>query len=62
VLGLGGLAAEEPVPAEVLALAEDREAARRGRDFARADALRDAIGGRGYEVRDTADGFEVYRR
>jgi cysteinyl-tRNA synthetase len=62
VLGLGGLAVEQPVPAEVLALAEDRQAARRARDFARADALRDEIGGRGYEVRDTADGFEVYRR
>jgi cysteinyl-tRNA synthetase len=63
VLGLAGLAEVAPVaPDEILALAAAREAARAARDFARADALRDEIASRGYEVRDTPEGPQVTPR
>ena len=62
MLGLAGLA--EPggapeVPAEVLDMLRRREEARAARDFAEADALRDAIAAQGFEVRDGPDGAEV---
>jgi cysteinyl-tRNA synthetase len=47
------------LPADVVALAEERDLARAGRDFARSDELRDAIAARGYLVRDTPQGFEL---
>ena len=43
VLGLGGLAEEEPAPVELMEKAQERERARADRDFARADALRDEL-------------------
>jgi cysteinyl-tRNA synthetase len=60
VLGLGSLAHDEPAPPEVVALAHERQRARDGRDFAESDRLRDEITGRGWEVRDSASGFELY--
>ncbi len=62
MLGLGGLgdAAGADVPQEVLDLLAARQAARAERDFAAADALRDAILAQGYELRDGPDGPEVY--
>ena len=62
VLGLGGLAEEEPAPVELMEKAQERERARADRDFARADALRDELDAAGWEVRDTADGPRLYRR
>jgi cysteinyl-tRNA synthetase len=53
------LEAGERAPAEVVALAERRRAARAARDFAEADRLRDEIAAAGWAVRDTADGFEL---
>jgi cysteinyl-tRNA synthetase len=50
--------AREP-DAEARALADRREAARSARDFAHADRLRDQLRGRGWEVRDGADGPEL---
>jgi hypothetical protein len=44
------------VPQEVRSLAAEREEARRAKDFAAADALRDRIRDAGYEVTDTATG------
>lgn len=46
-------------PADVVALAEERRAARTERDFARSDALRDEIAAAGWVVADTADGFTL---
>jgi len=46
----------DDVPEEVRALAAERQAARAARDFARADALRDAIAELGYRVVDTPQG------
>lgn len=44
------------VPAEVLALASERQAARDRRDWAAADALRNQIQALGWQVQDTAKG------
>ncbi len=64
VLGLAGLdgGPGDGPPAEVAALAEERDAARAARDFARADALRDEIAALGWDVRDTAQGREFRPR
>jgi cysteinyl-tRNA synthetase len=56
-----GAAAGAP-PAEVLALLERRNAARKARDFATADALRAQIAALGFEVRDTPHGAQLVRR
>ena len=62
VLGLGGLAHEPAIPAEVEQLAARRQDARRRRDFVESDRLRDRIAELGWEVRDTAGGHRIYRR
>jgi cysteinyl-tRNA synthetase len=46
----------------VQALLERRQAARKARDFATADALRNEITSLGWEVRDTAEGVKLARR
>jgi hypothetical protein len=48
----------EPPP-EVLALVEEREAARARRDWAAADALRERIAALGWQVRDTLTGPDL---
>lgn len=47
------------IPEEILALATEREAARKARDFVTADALRDRIRSAGFDVVDTHSGSEV---
>ncbi len=60
VLGLIGLlAAEEGPPEEAVELAARRETARRNRDWAEADRLRDELRATGWEVRDGPDGPEL---
>lgn len=63
VLGLENLlsAAAEPPPVEVKELADSRERARQARDYGEADRLREAIRGRGWEVRDGPTGPELVR-
>jgi cysteinyl-tRNA synthetase len=62
VLGLESLLArEEGAPPEALALAERRDEARRGRDWAEADRLRDELRTLGWEVRDGPEGAELVR-
>ena len=62
IFGLESLAVEEAAPAEIVALAEQRQAARANRDFDEADRLRDEIEAGGWEARDSADGFRLVRR
>ncbi len=50
------------IPAEIRQLAEQRQAARAARDFARADQLRDEIDARGREILDTPDGFDITKK
>jgi cysteinyl-tRNA synthetase len=55
VLDAGGT----EIPAEVLDRAAQRDAARAARDFAAADAIRDALVAEGWVVEDTATGTQV---
>ena len=58
VFGLGLLDnVEIKVPGDVKKLAEEREEARKGKDFVRSDELRDLILEKGFVVRDGEDGF-----
>jgi cysteinyl-tRNA synthetase len=50
---------DEPVPPEVSALAEAREEARKEKDWSKADALREEIESRGFEIMDTAHGIKL---
>ena len=49
----------DAIPAEVTALVEQRQAARKAKDFAEADRLRDKIAALGYAVRETRQGTEI---
>ncbi len=59
VLGLEALLESEEAPREAVALAEQREAARRDKDWAEADRLRDELRDMGWEVRDGPQGPEL---
>jgi len=61
---LGVISADEDaneIPAEVLALVDERQAARQARDFARADAARDQLAALGWAVKDTPTGPQIHR-
>ena len=60
VLGVGA-PKEVDVPAEIVALVEARQAARKARDFKRADALRDELKAKGWVIEDTAKGARAKR-
>jgi cysteinyl-tRNA synthetase len=55
VLGVGAKA-ETEVPAEILALAEARTAAKKAKDFKHADAIRDELKTKGWLIEDTPKG------
>ncbi len=55
VLGIGEPAQLE-APAELLALLEERQAARKAKDFQRSDAIRDELKVKGWIIEDTAKG------
>ena len=56
VLGLLQHKQEETMPEEALRLLDERQQARKAKDFARADAIRDQLKEMGYAVEDTAQG------
>ena len=60
-LGLDTLSKSEELPEEVQKLVEARAKARKAKDFATSDALRDEIHALGYEVQDTPQGVKVIR-
>jgi len=63
LLGLESLLARaEAADPEAERMLQEREEARAGRDFDRADRLRDELAERGYEVRDTPEGARLVRR
>ncbi len=51
--------ASADIPSEVLELVEQRKAARKEKNFALADELRDKIAALGYEVKETRQGTEI---
>jgi cysteinyl-tRNA synthetase len=55
VVGIGA-APEAEAPAEILALLEARQAARKAKDFKRADAIRDELKAKGWTIEDTPKG------
>jgi len=58
-LGKEVVAKNEQAPTEVLALAEQRLLAKKNKDFATADALREKISQTSWEIIDTKDGYEL---
>ena len=50
------------IPAEVLELVEQRKEARKAKDFAKADALRDEITAKGYIIEETRQGTKIRRK
>jgi cysteinyl-tRNA synthetase len=62
IFGLESLAEQEDAPAELVALAEQRVAAREAKDFAEADRLRGEIESAGWSVRDVDGGFQLVPR
>ncbi len=61
VLGVAALLESEEAPAEAVALADRRDTARRDKDWAEADRLRDELSEMGWEVRDGPQGPELVK-
>ncbi|MDE2681919.1 MAG: cysteine--tRNA ligase [Verrucomicrobiota bacterium] len=59
VLGVGK--AEEEAPVELTALLEERADARKAKDFARADTIRDELAKEGWAIEDTPKGARLKR-
>ena len=51
--------AAEEIPEEILKLAEARTAARKAKDFAKADELRNQLKAAGWVVEDKPGGFNI---
>ena len=60
VLGLGRKQGSQ-APPEILALLEERQSARRARDFKKADQLRDQLKSKGWLIEDTPKGAKLKR-
>ena len=52
-------APKEEIPAEVLALAEERKQARAEKNWAKSDELRDKLKEMGYAIKDSKEGYEL---
>ena len=61
VLGLIAEKEEGILDADIEKLIEERQAARKARDFARADAIRDELLGKGIILEDTREGVKWKR-
>ena len=63
VLGVSPAFEQEiQAPAEILKLAEARNAARQAKDWKESDRLRDELAKHGWEVRDAAGGWRLVRK
>ncbi|MCD8328053.1 MAG: cysteine--tRNA ligase [Ruminococcus sp.] len=62
VLGLLYNDKSEQIPNEVLSLVQKRSEARKQKDFALADKIRDEIAGLGYVVEETRQGTKIYKK
>jgi cysteinyl-tRNA synthetase len=62
VLNIFGKQEREMLDSEVQALIDERQEARRRRDFARGDEIRDELASRGIILEDTKDGVRWKRK
>jgi cysteinyl-tRNA synthetase len=62
VLNIFGTDADEMLDAEIQSLIDERQEARRRRDFTRSDEIRDALTARGIILEDTRNGVRWKRR
>ena len=62
VLGIFGPEEDRSLEAEIEALVEERQDARRNRDFARSDEIRDLLADKGILLEDTKDGVRWKRK
>ena len=62
VLNIFGREQADMLDSEIQSTIDERQEARRRRDFARADALRDELADRGIILEDTKDGVRWKRR
>ena len=53
---------QEQIPEEIIKLVEEREEARKSKDWNKSDELRDLINSKGYDIKDTKQGTEVKRK
>ena len=58
IFGIGAKADTE-MPAELLVLLDDRNAARKAKDFKRADSIRDELKSQGWVIDDTPTGARL---
>lgn len=56
-----GMPTKSDVPADVLQLVEERQAARKGKDFKRSDEIRDQLAKQGWVIEDTSKGPRAKR-
>jgi cysteinyl-tRNA synthetase len=61
VLGVGAKARTEEIPAEIAALLEARQAARKAKDFKQSDTIRDELKARAWVIEDTPKGPKLKR-
>jgi len=60
VLGLGfENLKEKKIPREIKKFAEEREKARKNKDFKKSDKLRQKINSLGYEIKDSSEGYKI---
>jgi len=59
VLGLNALFVKDEIPEEIVQLANERQEARKNKDFNRADEIRDGLSEKGFVVEDTKDGIRI---
>jgi len=58
VLGIS-VKTDTEIPAEILALAEERTAAKKAKDFKRADEIRDQLKAKGWVIEDSPKGLKL---
>ena len=51
---------KQEIPQEILDLIEQRKIARQNKEWAKSDEIRDLIKSKGFEIKDTKNGMEVY--
>ena len=56
------LSNKEQIPEEIMNLVQEREEARKSKDWNKSDELRDLINSKGYDIKDTNQGTEVKRK